>query len=741
MSHSTVRSFFNDLLSPEVLWPNLIAATLMAMMNITLAISLGSLIFTGPLAEHRAVGIAIFLVGTAVGGVLVAAGSGFKGIIAGPRSAHAPILATMAVSLSVIMTNSAETAVVATVTAAILCITVVNGVFLYAMGQARLGDMVRYIPYPVMAGFFAGIGYLLVKGGVSVAVGPVADLSAPLTLLGINAVLHILPALIFALLFYFTEQRVDHWLLLPGFLLVALGLFYGTLIIGGFTMDQATAAHWLSNLRGQESGFLPVFSLNQLALVEWGAIVGQWSVFLVVTLLSMIILLLDVSGIEIILDRDLDPNHELKTAGLGNMLLGPIGGCPVIHVASDTAFTYKLGGDRFFMALVYGLIVGLAIWSGPALISMIPTWILGGLLLYLGIIFLVKWVWKTWQSLPRSDYLVLLAILAVVVMHGILEGVAVGVGLSIVMFVHNYSQLSVIKSQMSGLEHRSNIDRHILEQHFLDEHGDAILIMELQGFLFFGTASQLLDRIQVTLGEADGADITYLILDFKRVDAIDTSAVNSFTKLMQVCRKGGQTLLFTGCGPLVLELLSKLSDNQSDSDAALSFYKEMDEGMAWSEEQLLRGVQTNEDRLDPVELLTPLLDSLEAAKLIAEHMKMKTLTTGHMLFKQGDPGDGLYFLLSGALSIMIELPGGKVLHVRTFRAGAVLGEMAIYTGEPRSASAMVEKDGEFAYLSISALEELNCSHPDVVGHFHAYIVKLMAERLSRANKKIAALSR
>ena len=224
MSHSTVRSFFNDLLSPEVLWPNLIAATLMAMMNITLAISLGSLIFTGPLAEHRAVGIAIFLVGTAVGGVLVAAGSGFKGIIAGPRSAHAPILATMAVSLSVIMTNSAETAVVATVTAAILCITVVNGVFLYAMGQARLGDMVRYIPYPVMAGFFAGIGYLLVKGGVSVAVGPVADLSAPLTLLGINAVLHILPALIFALLFYFTEQRVDHWLLLPGFLLVALGL-------------------------------------------------------------------------------------------------------------------------------------------------------------------------------------------------------------------------------------------------------------------------------------------------------------------------------------------------------------------------------------------------------------------------------------------------------------------------------------------------------------------------------------
>ena len=90
-----MASFVSSLRSPEILLPNITAAAILAVMNITTAISVGALVFSGPLSPFLSTGIGLFLIGTAVGGVLVAAGSGYKAIIAGPRSGQAPIIASM----------------------------------------------------------------------------------------------------------------------------------------------------------------------------------------------------------------------------------------------------------------------------------------------------------------------------------------------------------------------------------------------------------------------------------------------------------------------------------------------------------------------------------------------------------------------------------------------------------------------------------------------------------------------
>ncbi|MBT5861265.1 MAG: cyclic nucleotide-binding domain-containing protein [Alphaproteobacteria bacterium] len=741
MSTSPIGSFLRSLTTPEILFPNLTAAVLIAVMNITLATSMGALVFSGDLAEHLSSGVALMLVGTAVGGVLIAALSGFKAVVSAPRSGLAPVFATMAAAVAISVGDQPGNVVMPTVVAAILVATIVNGVALYFMGQAKLGSMVRYIPYPVMGGFFAGLGYLLAQGGLAVALGEAGDFGEPSTLITGDALAHMAPALAFAVLFYGVEQRIKHWILLPAFLAGGLILFYGILAALGMSVDQAAAANWLPNLDTESVSYLPVLSLTELGLVHWPAVLEQAGFILVMSLISMIILLLDVSGIEIILNRDLDPNRELKAAGLGNIGTGLLGGTLGIQAASDTAFTFKLGGDRFLMILVYALIIGGALLAGPAPIAVIPTWILGGLLIYLGADFLVSWLWTARKSLPLSDYLVVLAILAVVARFGILEGVGVGIVLSIILFVHSYSKLSVIKASMSGAEHASNIDRHPQERSFLDERGENIQIFGLQGFLFFGTASRLLESIRARMEDEDRPPVRYLVLDFKHVDAVDTSAANSFSKLIQLCDRGGETLVFTGCSADVEEKLRELGGGEDDPDQATRIFQKLDEGVAWCEEKVLLEFSTEIDTQELVPLLSELLQDQEAAEIVASKFETETYKSGHVLFNQGDPGDTIYFVLEGEVSVVMVLPDDKPIHLRTFRSGAILGEMSLYTGAPRSATAKIKEDGIFCRLDRKGFEELDQSHPHVAKFFHAYIVRLMAERLARANKEIVALSK
>ena len=165
--------FCELLRSPEVLLQNFTAAAILAVVKVVTAVSLGALVFSGPLSGYLSTGIGLFLIGNVVGGLLLASGSSFKAIVGGPRSGQAPIFATMALAIAATMEGQPEESIVATVVVSILVATIVTGLVLMLLGWARLGNMVRYIPYPVMGGFFAGLGYLLVAGGVSVTLGDI----------------------------------------------------------------------------------------------------------------------------------------------------------------------------------------------------------------------------------------------------------------------------------------------------------------------------------------------------------------------------------------------------------------------------------------------------------------------------------------------------------------------------------------------------------------------------------------
>src|SRR5262249_56478890 len=102
-----------------------------------------------------------------------------------------------------------------------------------------------------------------------------------------------------------------------------------------------------------------------------------------------------------------------------------------------------------------------------ALVSFVPRFICGGLLIFLGVVFLWEWVWEASRKLTRLDYVVVLFILAVVGAVGYTEGVATGIIAAVVLFVHNYSRVDVVSHALSGASLRSNVDRPMREIHRL----------------------------------------------------------------------------------------------------------------------------------------------------------------------------------------------------------------------------------------------------------------------------------
>jgi SulP family sulfate permease len=743
-SDGAVRSFLSSLRTPEIVFRSMSAAAVLAVLNVATAVSIGTLVFSGPLSPFVSMGIGLFLIATAVTGFLIPATSGYKALVAGPRAGQSPIFAAMAATIALTMQGQPTETIAITVVAAILASTLIVGTFMFTIGLAKMGTLARYIPFPVMGGFFAGLGYLLAKGGITVAVGSLADTGNLVSFLTLDAMLHLLPAIIFGVLLFGLEQRITHWLLVPTFLAAAIGIFYLIAFATGTSIEAATQNGWLTAFDASTTSFFPVVTFDQFYLVDWNVVTQQFGTILVLCILSVIMLLLDISGVEIIINRDLDPNRELRSAGLSNVIGGlatsPLG----FGAAADTAVASKLGGNRFLMIAIYALLIITVIIVGPAPIAFVPSSIVGGFLIYIGLSFLIEWVWKKRFKLPFADVLVICIILVTVAVFGILEGVAVGVVLATVLFVHKYSQLSVIKSSMGGADHVSNIDRHQDDQAYLDEHGHLIRLFILQGFLFFGSASRLLEEIKLAVDEGDNKTKRFLVMDFTRVDEMDSSAANSFAKLMQICARENIVLCLAGNHPTILERLKDLAEELELADGVVSTFSDLDAAAGWCDDQLLLdfvGGSASDQLMDPVELLSGLIEQQDSIATISSHFERLKIATGEVLFEQGQSGDSLYLILSGSISIVIDLPGGQSLTVRTMRAGSILGEMAVYTGSSRSASAHARQDCVLYRLSIESYQNLVAEFPAEAGHFSSYIVRLMAERLGRANRAVLALTK
>ena len=107
-----------------------------------------------------------------------------------------------------------------TIVAAIMVSSVLTGVFLFILGSFQIGNLIRFVPYPVLGGYFAGAGFLLVKGSFSLMTGIALKPEHIQFFLENNNLILWIPGIIFAILLFVLERRYKHFLLMPVLLLL-----------------------------------------------------------------------------------------------------------------------------------------------------------------------------------------------------------------------------------------------------------------------------------------------------------------------------------------------------------------------------------------------------------------------------------------------------------------------------------------------------------------------------------------
>jgi len=151
--------------------PSVAAGLLTGLLTILFAFSLSALIFDGPLAPFSRQGFVMALVSAVLVGAIVALASSLPALIAIPQDRVAPIFALIGANVVAAMPGESSERVFLTLVTAILVATLGTGVLLGALGLLRAGNLVRFVPIPVIGGVLAGSGWLLVTGAIRVMTG------------------------------------------------------------------------------------------------------------------------------------------------------------------------------------------------------------------------------------------------------------------------------------------------------------------------------------------------------------------------------------------------------------------------------------------------------------------------------------------------------------------------------------------------------------------------------------------
>jgi SulP family sulfate permease len=729
-----------DEFQPKKLFSSLTAGLIVGVTDVSLEISLAALIFSGVLAPFVGQGIGFILFGAFAVLLIGAITSPIPGTMNVPQDTPAAILALVAAGVASKMSDAPLESTFITVVAAIILTTLATGLLFLVFGRFKLSGFARFIPYPVVGGFLAGTGWLLAKGGLSV----MADLPITLTnfphLFRTDILVHWIPGLVFALTLLLILRRSSHFLVIPGMLVLAIGFFYVVLSLAGISTAEAAANGWLLGPFDQEALFQPL-TLSSLAQVNLTAIISQVDKIGAIIVLSLISLLLNASALEIAVKEDIDLNKELKSAGLANVIAGFFGSPVGYQALSLTVLTHRLNAKTRLAGIIAAFVCGGALLFGASTLSYFPKPILGGILLFLGLSFLVEWVIDARTSLPRIDYLLVLMILVAIASIGFLEGIAVGVLAAVVMFVVSYSQINAVKNTLSGETYRSKVERPLLHRQTLQEKGGQIFILRMQGFIFFGTAQKLLDQIRERLNNQNLPRLHYVIMDFRQVVLIDSSAVFSITRMKQLAEAQNIQMVWTNLSASIVHLLQRggLVDEAHDSFMILPT---LDHGLEWCENQILtaHGEADLTGFIEKIEKqIKRAIPDLQDIKMMLKYLERMDVKEGDYLMHQGDQPDEMYFIEAGLITAQLELPDGKLMRLRSMRGGTTVGEMGMYLESTRTASVVADRASVVYRLSRSSLKEMEKKDPEVAALLHHWIARLLAERLADNNRTIEAL--
>ncbi|HEX5507499.1 MAG TPA: SulP family inorganic anion transporter [Pseudolabrys sp.] len=621
----------------------------------------------------------------------------------------------------------------------LFAIIILAGIFQALFGLLRLGTLIKFAPFPVMAGFQNMAAVLLFLVQIGNVLG--YDHNVPFTkAYGEIATAKPLSVLVAAATFAAAWHARRITTKAPP-LLVGLGV--GILIYYGFVEARLSSA--LGPTIGLPSAaitmprpyrdFLDPILLSHLFDLAGIIVPGALALAIIAAIDAMLCAKLAARPG----DQRRDSNHMLIRLGLGNAATAAAGGITAgINIGPTTA-NRTFGGRTWISIAVNAAALLLTILFLVPLVTHLPRAVISALIMVVAIQHIDPWSKQaairllsgrtTQRAALALDLSVALVVSILSITVNIVLAVFLGLGIAILLFVVRMSGTNIRRRYRCNT-YRSRKARAVDELELLERHGRSILVIELQGALFFGSAERLARQIDAEMAQPT----RWIVLDLRRITEIDSTGVRILADIEADLRRRNAKLT------LVLRDGSEMAQRLADLPAMRSH--DVDRAIEKAEDDLLSAMlnaaitPAGELQFEQVSLLRDF--SADQIARLGAYVQRMEWPRDSTIFKEGDPGSHMFLVTRGRASVRL-LSDDRNVRLATFAPGSVFGELALLDKGPRSATITADEDMTTWALSEKSFGALQTQHPDIAIQILSALGHELSRRLRQANLTIHQL--
>lgn len=387
----------------------------------------------------------------------------------------------------------------------VFCAVMLAGIFQILLGVSKVGRYIKYVPYPVISGFMSGIGIIIILLQLNPILGfdsPGSTIDAVLGLFSSVKNLHLQSLFLGVLtliIVFFTPKKITRKI--PSAL---IALILATIVSVVFNFDVKVI--------GEIPSSLPEIQLTMISVKELFDIIP---IALTLAVLGSIDSLLTSLVADSITKTKHNSDKELIGQGIGNFVAGMFGGIAGAGATMRTVVNVNSGATGRLSGITHSIFLVCVIVFFAPYAAKIPLSVLAGILVKVGFDIIDYKFIKIVKAAPKSDLIVMLIVFLITVFNDLIFAVGTGIVLSSVLFAVNVSKQFDIK-----FEEPSGTDECNLEKN------ENILIIHIKGIFFFGSASQLLSRLEEVM------DKQCVIIDCSTIKTMDISAVFALEEMI-----------------------------------------------------------------------------------------------------------------------------------------------------------------------------------------------------------------
>ena len=612
------------------------------------------------------------------------------------------------------------------------------------LGAVRAGRLIKFIPYQVVSGYLSGVALVIAVGQLPKLLGLPKDVPLARGLLlpdawnwtGIAVGAATIAAMVAAPKITEKVPAAIIGIVTGIAAYFALALFDPKLLVlqgNALVIGPITASGSLLGAASERAASILDIRFADVALVFGSA------------LTLAVLLSIDTLKTGVVLDaltrRRHDSNRELLAQGTANLAAFVAGGMPGAGTMGATLVNVASGGRTPWSGVLEGVFALLAFLLLGSLIAWVPIGALAGLLLMVAWRMFDRGIFRlAARRGTRVDFLVI-AIVVVVAQFGLILASAVGVGLSILLFIRDQIRGSVIAGVVHLDGTHSKRKRLLAEKEILAAHGKLAAVVQLQGNLFFGTTDQLFSELERDLGM-----LRYLLIDLRRVHSMDYTAGHLLEQMRARLRERDGELLFSGMPshlPSRQDIQGYMTELGLVQGDGIRVFETRDGAIEWMEDRILEAegwVPPSDEHV--LELCAiELFDDLDAASIgdLATVVQPLQVPAGGRICSSGDTGDELFLIRRGRVQVLLPLEGGKHHHLATLCQGDYFGEMAFLDREPRSADVVAATPAELYVLSRARFDALARRNAALGGRVFEELAYAISKRLRSADIELQAL--